>query len=144
MPLYNIFHPVGAYTAEDKEQFAINIVDAYGGLLPRFYVGVLFHETAKDAFFMGGVGQDKFVRIRADHFARHIMGETKNGPSTADQWMEKIGKAIDPFVRDRGYDWEIHYGETPRELWRIQGIKPPEPDSEAKKLWIKENRFSIF
>jgi hypothetical protein len=62
----------------------------------------------------------------------------------ADQWMEKIEKAIAPFIRDRGFDWELHYGQTPRELWRVQGLKPPKANSEAERVWVKENRASPF
>ena len=41
MPLWNIYHPVGAYTAEEKQEMARRIADIY--IIPRFYVGVLFH-----------------------------------------------------------------------------------------------------
>jgi phenylpyruvate tautomerase PptA (4-oxalocrotonate tautomerase family) len=139
MPLYNIYHPVGAYTAEDKAEFAKRIVDTYGDSIPRFYVGVIFHEIAKDEFYMGAVARDNFVRLRCDHFARHHVAEA-NGKLTADEWMTKIEASIAPFVRDRGYDWEIHYGETPRELWRVQGMVPPAAHSDLEKQWIKENR----
>ena len=56
MPLWNIYHPPGAYTAEDKLEMANRIADIY--IIPRFYVGVLFHEQPKDSFFMGGVSRD--------------------------------------------------------------------------------------
>jgi Putative oxalocrotonate tautomerase enzyme len=78
-------------------------------VIPRFYVGVLFHEIPKDDFYMGAVAKENFVRIRADHFARHQVGDNKDSGFGADQWMEKIEKAITPFIRDRGFDWEIHY-----------------------------------
>ena len=70
MPLWNIYHPVGAYTPEDKQEMATRITDIY--TIPRFYVGILFHEQPKDSFFMGSVPRGDFVRIRLDHFARHI------------------------------------------------------------------------
>jgi phenylpyruvate tautomerase PptA (4-oxalocrotonate tautomerase family) len=144
MPLYNIYHPVGAYTTKDKAEFAKSIVDAYNNVIPRFYVGIIFQEIPKDDFYMGAVAKDKFVRIRCDHFARHQTGAEANSDFGADKWMAKIEKAIAPFVRDRGFDWEIHYGQTPRELWRVQGMKPPAAQSTAEDLWIKQNRAVPF
>jgi len=144
MPLYNIYHPVGAYTSSEKAAFAKAIVDTYGTVIPRFYVGVLFHEIPKDDFYMGAVAKENFVRIRADHFARHQVGDNKDSGFGADQWMETIENAIAPFIRDRGFDWELHYGQTPRELWRVQGLKPPKANSEAERVWVKENRATPF
>ena len=81
MPLWNIYHPVGAYTAEDKQEMAKRIVDIY--IIPRFYVGVLFHEQPKESFFMGGEPRDDFVRIRLDQFARHIAKDAECVPISA-------------------------------------------------------------
>jgi len=47
-------------------------------------------------------------------------------------------------VRERGYRWEIHIDETPFDFWTIQGMKPPPPDSEAEKRWVKEDRPSAY
>jgi hypothetical protein len=44
-----------------------------------------------------------------------------------------------PFIKERGYDWEIHIDETPMDLWRTQALVPP-PESDMEKLWAKENR----
>lgn len=144
MPLYNIYHPVGAYTTEDKAEFTKRIVDIYPNNIPRFYVVILFHELAKEDFWVGAVSHDKFVRIRCDHFARHTVGPDRNAVFGADHLMDRLEKSIAPFVKDRGYDWEVHYGQTPRELWRVQGMKPPAAGSEAEDLWIKENRAIPF
>lgn len=38
-----------------------------------------------------------------------------------------------------GVDWELHISETPRDLWRVQGIDPPPTDSEAEKSWKANN-----
>jgi phenylpyruvate tautomerase PptA (4-oxalocrotonate tautomerase family) len=138
MPLWNIYHPVGAYTAEEKQEMANRIADIY--IIPRFYVGVLFHEQPKDSFFMGGVQRDDFVRIRLDQFARHIAKDVEWTAS----WLRKANAAIAPFVQDRGYHYELHVGETPRELWLIDGIRPPRPDTEAEKKWKLEDRASPY
>jgi len=138
MPLWNIYHPVGAYTAEDKQEIAKRITDGY--LIPRFYVGILFHEVPKDSFFMGGEPRDNFIRLRLDHFARHISVDS----SWTESWLRRMHDAIQPFVEGRGYNYELHVGETPRELWMIDGIRPPRPNSEAENKWKLENRASPF
>lgn len=134
MPLWTVYHPVGAFTAEDKQTLADRITDLYPSL-PRFYVGIIFHETQKESFFMGAKPKDNFVRIWMDHFAR-----TLPTPEAKERWVRKADEAIAPFVRDRGYDWEFHIDETPRDLWSIQGITPPPVDSDAEKKWKAENK----
>jgi len=37
-------------------------------------------------------------------------------------------------------EWEHHIYETPRDLWRIQGLDPPPQFSDAEKLWIEKNK----
>jgi phenylpyruvate tautomerase PptA (4-oxalocrotonate tautomerase family) len=138
MPLWNIYHPVGAYSAQDRQEMARRITDIY--IIPRFYVGVLFHEQPKDSFFMGGEARDNFVRIRLDHFARHISTDVEWTAA----WLKKADAALAPFIQQRGYDYELHVGETPRELWLIQGMRPPRPDTEAEKRWKSENRPTPF
>jgi hypothetical protein len=133
MPLWNIYHPVGAYTAEDKQEMARRITGIY--IIPPFYVGVLFHEQPKDSFYMGAEARGDFVRIRLDHFARHIASD----PEWTASWLRKADAAIAPFVQDRGYHYELHVGETPQELWLIDSIRPPRPDTPAEKRWKLEN-----
>jgi len=48
---------------------------------------------------------------------------------------------LKPFITDRKeLDWELHIYETPRDLWRVQGIDPPPSFSDAEKLWVHENK----
>jgi len=54
--------------------------------------------------------------------------------------MAAIEATLAPFVKDRGYDWEIHLDETPMDRWRVQGLIPPPAESDIEKLWSKENR----
>lgn len=44
MPFWKIYHPVGAFTAEDKRALSQRITELYRGL-PKFYVIVVFHEV---------------------------------------------------------------------------------------------------
>src|SRR3990167_1827464 len=71
MPLWKIYHPVGAFTAAEKQQLSERITGLYSRL-PKFYVGVVFQEVATDSFFIGGQPAAKFVRIWVDHIARTL------------------------------------------------------------------------
>ncbi|HXV69453.1 MAG TPA: tautomerase family protein [Nitrospira sp.] len=140
MPLWKVYHPAGAYTAEDKREIAKRITEVYAGVpIPKFYVVLLFEEVAKDACFVGGAPHDRFVRFKVDQIARTIPG-----PILREWWMGTLDKVIAPFVKDRGYDWEISIDETPFDLWSLQGELPPPFESLAEKRWVKENKASPY
>ena len=134
MPLWKIYHPVGAFTPADKQQLSERITALYSRL-PKFYVGVVFQEVAEDSFFIGGQPAGNFVRIWVDHIAR-----TLPTPEARTWWIGQCDEALAPFIRDRGLDWEFHIDETSFELWSIQGVRPPTAGSEDEKRWIAENR----
>jgi phenylpyruvate tautomerase PptA (4-oxalocrotonate tautomerase family) len=134
MPLWKIYHPVGAFTAGDKQQLSERITALYSRL-PKFYVGVVFQEVAEDSFFVGGQPAGNFVRIWVDHIAR-----TLPTPEARTWWIGQCDAALAPFIRDRGLDWEFHIDETSFELWSIQGIRPPAAGTEDEQRWIAENR----
>jgi phenylpyruvate tautomerase PptA (4-oxalocrotonate tautomerase family) len=134
MPLWKIYHPVGAFTVEDKEKLAERITNLYARL-PKFYVGVIFQEVPLHSFFIGGKPVDNFVRIWVDHIAR-----TLPSAEAKEHWIKISDEAIAPFIKDRGYDWEFHIDETPFDLWSIQGLRPPPANSEHEKRWVAENK----
>lgn len=136
MPLWKIYHPVGAFSADDKRELSQRITALYSRL-PKFYVGVVFQEVAPDSFFVGGEPATKFVRIWVDHIAR-----TLPSAEARTWWIGQCDEALAPYIRDRGFDWEFHIDETSFELWSIQGIRPPLPNSEDEKRWISENKPS--
>ena len=37
-------------------------------------------------------------------------------------------------------DWEYFVNESPRDLWKINGMVPPLPGSEMEKKWAELNR----
>jgi phenylpyruvate tautomerase PptA (4-oxalocrotonate tautomerase family) len=140
MPLWNVYHPVGAYSAEDKQALAERITKLYTDCaVPKFYVGILFQELPKESFFIGARPVGNFVRIKVDQMAR-----TLPTPKLREWWVRAVDEAIAPFVRDRGYDWEFHIDETPADLWSIQGELPPPFGSEAEKRWAEENKPSPY
>jgi phenylpyruvate tautomerase PptA (4-oxalocrotonate tautomerase family) len=110
MPLWKVYHPVGAYRREDKQAFSARVTDLYGRVMPRFYVGVIFQDIAEDSFFIGGEARSNFVRIWIDHIARAFPS-----PEAAVRFVDKANEVIAPWVKDRGLDWEFHIDETPFE-----------------------------
>jgi phenylpyruvate tautomerase PptA (4-oxalocrotonate tautomerase family) len=140
MPLWKVYHPAGAYTAEDKQMLSDRITGLYASVpIPKFYVVFVFEEMARDSCFVGGEPHDKFVRFKVDHIAR-----TLPGPIIREWWVRKIDEIIAPFVRDRGFDWEVSIDETPFDLWSLQGEIPPPFESAAEKRWVMENKATPY
>ena len=137
MPLWNIYHPPGAYSAEDKQAIAQALTGVYGRVMPKFYVGVVFQEIAPDSFFVGGEPAKKFVRISVDHIARTFQSDERRVG-----FFKLINKLLTPWIEDRGFDWEMHVDETPFDYWTIQGHFPPREGTEDEKRWMAENRAS--
>lgn len=136
MPFWKIYHPVGAFSAADKHDLSRSITELYR-VLPKFYVIVVFQEVAPDSFYMGGEPAHNFVRIWVDHIARSFPPDAKKLKS---KWLARAEKALAPFVKNRGRDWEIHIDETPFDLWQVQGMPPPPPSSEYERIWFEENK----
>jgi phenylpyruvate tautomerase PptA (4-oxalocrotonate tautomerase family) len=135
MPLWKVYHPVGAYTAADKHAFAQRVTELYA-ILPKFYVNVVFREVPKESFYIGGEPVDNFIRLTIVQIARTLPDERKAW------WLERIHEVIAPFVKDRGFDWELHIDETPFDLWSVQGYQPPPANSEDEKRWARDNKPS--
>jgi phenylpyruvate tautomerase PptA (4-oxalocrotonate tautomerase family) len=138
VPLWKVYPPVGAYTKEDKHAFSKRITDIYSQVpLPKFYVDVVFQEIPEDSFYVGGEPARNFVRIHMDHIARQLTSE-----AAKTKFLARVESAIAPFIKDRGFDWELHIDETPFDLWTVRGIRPPRAGTEDEKRWISENRPS--
>jgi 4-oxalocrotonate tautomerase family enzyme len=136
MPLWNVYHPVGAYSEEEKREFADRVTSLYETRgLPRFYVVTLFHEVDRGSFYVGGEPVDDVVRVAIDNIAIHVEDLARR-----ESVRNRIGSVIQPFATDKGLHWEFHVDETPRDLWMIDGLVPPPTGSGAEQLWAKENR----
>lgn len=134
MPLWHIYTPVGAYSAEDKKALSSALMSVYVDAgLPKFYVNVLFHEVAEENFYIGGEPRRNFVRLVAEHIARHLATTELRRHA-----MALFEAQIAPFVKDRGYDWEMHVDETPFDLWQVQGLVPPLAESEGEAVGSRE------
>jgi phenylpyruvate tautomerase PptA (4-oxalocrotonate tautomerase family) len=140
MPLWKVYHPAGTYTAQDKKDLSEKITGMYARVpIPKFYVVVIFEEIAKDSCFVGGEPNNKFIRFKVDQIAR-----TVPGPVMREWWVRTLDELIAPFVKERGYDWEISIDETPFDLWSLRGEIPPPFESVAEKRWVKENKASPY
>jgi len=140
MPLRQIFHPVDAYTTEDKQAFSERITSLYAQIpIPRIYVVTLFMPVSADSCFVGGVSHPKFVRFKIDQMARTLPGATLRG-----WWMRRIEEIIAPYVRERGFEWEVQTGELPSDLWTMNGFVPPPFQSIAEKRWVEDNATSAY
>jgi hypothetical protein len=106
---------------------------------PAFYVGVVFIELDYDSFYRGGEPTADFVRIAVDH-----INLTWKAPEEASRRTKQFDEALAPMMRDRGLVWEFHVDETPRNLWSIEGYRPPLSGSEAEKRWLRENKPSAY
>ena len=83
MPLWKIYHPTEAFTADDKKALAKRITEVYAGVpIPRFYVVCVFEEIVKGSCFVGGELHHKFIRFKVDQIARTIPG-----PILREWWM---------------------------------------------------------
>ncbi|RFU28435.1 hypothetical protein B7463_g7924, partial [Scytalidium lignicola] len=136
MPLWTVFHPLDAFTFDQKAALTADITKIYTDFgLPKFYVGVVYIPIPKESFFIGAKPVDNFIRVKVDHIAR-----TLPTPEIRKWWVETTDAQLKSHIADRGFDFEWHIDETPFDLWSIQGIPPPPGGSEAEKLWIEGNK----
>jgi phenylpyruvate tautomerase PptA (4-oxalocrotonate tautomerase family) len=105
MSLHRIYHPLNAFSAADKQGLAERITALYTAIgLPAFYVNVIFVSTEANSFFVGGQAKDKYIQIVIQHLATQLQND-----ETKKIIMEKYEKAILPFIKEKGYDWEVCY-----------------------------------
>jgi signal transduction histidine kinase len=111
MPLWQIFHPVDAYTPEDRKTLSERITALYAsGNVPKFYVVIAFHPLPADSMYVGGEPRSSFVRFKIDQMARTLPGEVLWA-----WWMRRIEEVIAPFVTQRGLESEVQIDELPAE-----------------------------
>ncbi|KAJ7430605.1 putative oxalocrotonate tautomerase [Mycena galericulata] len=101
MPLHRIFVPKGFYSSADKAALAEAITEVYS-FLPPFYVIVLFIELDAGNIFVGGKATERMVRISVEHVARNFADD-----SSKRRFMDRYEKALEPFTKARGIDWEV-------------------------------------
>ncbi|ESK89184.1 4-oxalocrotonate tautomerase [Moniliophthora roreri MCA 2997] len=134
MPFHRYFVPRGLYTPEEKQALARAITEVYNRI-PPFYVVINFIEIEDGDFYVGGERNNNFVRICVDHLAYHHEDEAAKRA-----FMDKYEKAIAPWTKDKGIDWEIQISLEDPVSWNMNGLRTPLLGSEAMELWRKEGR----
>lgn len=72
------------------------------------------------------------------------MTSSSPNETVRDGFLKKVDEVLKPHIEEKGYDWEYSIEETSRDLWKVQGLVPPMPGSEAELLWVKENKATPF
>ena len=58
MPLWKVYHPAGAYSAQDKKEFVEKVTAMYSRVpIPKFYVVMIFEEVAAESLYVGGIAR---------------------------------------------------------------------------------------
>lgn len=134
-----VFHCTkGAFTREDKQKLArgmSNIYVTFG--LPAFYAHVHFIEFEPDNIWSGGEPSKPSTTIAIYHAAANIRNEQEG-----EMFLKALDDVVRPVLKPKGIRWESNIYETPRFNWRLQGMAPPDFDSDMHKKWIKEDTFT--
>ncbi|HFC6387784.1 TPA: tautomerase family protein [Neisseria bacilliformis] len=138
MPMWKIYHPKNAFSEQDKREIAEKITALYATFLPKFYVNVFFRPTDAQNCYIGGEPTGDFVRITINHITKSMSPEERK------PFLMAFNRILNPYVADKGYRWELHVGETPIELWTVQGLIPPALDSDTGRKWKEENEASAY
>jgi len=139
MPLWKLYHTSDTLNDAHKAELAERITRDVYFRLPPFYVGVVFQEIKQSDFYIGGKPAQRFVRIWVDHIARSLPT-----PELRQNWLDRARNALSPLFKELDINWEMHVDETTRDLWLIQGLVPPMPDTEHEKKWKEENKPSPY
>ncbi|ANB77059.1 tautomerase family protein [Paraburkholderia phytofirmans] len=139
MPLWKLYHTADTLNDEQKTELAERITKNVYFRLPAFYVAVVFQEIKQGDFYIGGKPAERFVRIWIDHIARSLPT-----PELRESWLSRAREAIEPMFKELGISWEFHVDETSRDLWLIQGLVPPMPNTEQEVKWKTENKPSPY
>ncbi|MCJ1464850.1 hypothetical protein MMC07_003465 [Pseudocyphellaria aurata] len=144
MPLWRIFSHSSTFNTAQKQALAQSITQFYtrgGSGLPAFYVDIVFIPVERDSFYVGGKQTTNMVRIAIEHIAIHQPKQEDDTQGVRARMLVTIDELLAPHIAARGnLDWEYHVLETPRDLWKIQGIAPPPFRSSEEKVWARENK----
>ncbi|EAW12149.1 tautomerase family protein [Aspergillus clavatus NRRL 1] len=136
MPRWLIQHSPNTLTPEEKATLASEITKIYTRVgLPAFYVQVHYVEMPPSTAFIGGEPHPNFVALTIFHLARTMTSEEQ-----VQRFLSRVDAVLTPAFEPKGIDWEYFITETPRHLWKINGLVPPPAGSEEEKVWAEENR----
>ncbi|KAJ6590856.1 putative oxalocrotonate tautomerase [Mycena sp. CBHHK59/15] len=115
------------------------------GIVPPSYVVILFIDIDPANFFVGGKSTGNFLCIAVEHTAQHFADHVYLSSDKAKHnFMDRYEKALEPFTRARGIDWEVKINDVDRTLWNENGIAPPEVDTEEEKYGSKRTEQCLL
>ena len=78
-----------------------------------------------------------FIRLEGTHIAITIPSDEKT--RFAD-FTRRLDNALYPHIGAKGYAWEYHVLQSERQLWKIDGVRPPPWGSEEEGWWREKGR----
>lgn len=140
MPVWNIKHSPNVFSTAEKEQLAKSITRLYISYeLPAFYVEVHFIESAPGNLFIGGEQPLKFAAVAINHVARTLTTDEQK-----QQFLSGVDAVLNPVFRPKGLQWEYFIVESTKDLWKMNGLVPPEAGSEGEREWSRLNKAVAF
>ncbi|KXH62550.1 hypothetical protein CNYM01_01761 [Colletotrichum nymphaeae SA-01] len=138
MPKWTFNCNVGVFTAAEKKQIAEGMTKLYTSVgLPAFYCHTHFIELAPENMYAGGETPKALTTVSIYHIARGF-----DTPQVEAFFFKALDDILRPILKPKGVEWESGIYEARRELWRINGLVPPETGSEMEKKWAEENRVT--
>jgi hypothetical protein len=139
MPLWKVYHPVGAFTAEDKKALAKRVTEVYVRIpIPKFLWCSFLRRSPRTPALLVASRITNLSGSRSTKLpGRYPVRSSENGG--LGHLMRQY-----PYVDNMMYDWEISIDETPFDLWSLQGELAPPFESVAEKRWVKENKASSY
>ena len=136
MPLWDFHSAPNAFTPEEKHHIAKSLTPIYTSAgIPAFYVRVRFQENQPVNIYSGGESHDKLVLIQVWHLARTMEDDARKK-----RFLAAVDKVLTPLMEAKGLDWEYFVTESSRDLWKINGMFPPPPNSAEEKMWAEANK----
>lgn len=136
MPLWDFHTTPSLFSTSEKQELATAITKLYTGFgLPAFYVNVRFTEEDSSSNFHGGVFYPNFALLRIEHLARQFDSDERRK-----RFLTRIDEILNPLLKSKDADWEYAILELDRNLWKINGLVPPLPNTEMEKKWVELNR----
>jgi hypothetical protein len=142
MPLWVFTHSHDTFSPSEKSELAQLLTNLYVKvLIPAFFVNVQFIELGPTDIYVGGEGRSsfsKYTSISIYHPARGF-----DNDASKKRFLDKVDSILTPRFQEKGMDWEYFIQESPRDLWRINGVTPPAAGSEREKEWFRLNKPTL-
>ncbi|KAL0781945.1 hypothetical protein CaCOL14_003280 [Colletotrichum acutatum] len=136
MPKWVFNCNAGVFTAAEKKQIAEGMTKLYTSVgLPAFYCHAHFIELTPENMYAGGETPKALTTVSIYHIARGF-----DTPQIEAFFFKALDDILRPILKPKGIEWESGIYEARRELWRINGLVPPETGSEMERKWAKENQ----